>query len=204
MEGPPITPIPDEEVVNPHDSECCVCMDHLSDTKLEPCNHTVCLECATYLSFEKIKQCPLCRARFTHIVPEYKCSKPSNPLDFVNILPKSDILAKIILKVANKVTNPVNLTAMIKKLGNEISGFMSLTEAESILQYLEDNAKNTSEIGNMIVRMCNTPWLVDVKLASSGVCYFGNFGDKPSLEHALSILRNNRGNSFNSVSYNCR
>lgn len=172
MEGPHIIePVVTEPVVtepvNKHDSECCICMDNLSDTGLVPCSHTICLKCAVYLSFEKIKQCPLCRVKFTHIVPEYKCSRPSNPLDLVNIFPKSDSLAKIIMKVVKKVTDTEKLKDLILQIGNKISGFMSLTEAESILQYLEYNGKNTSQIGNMIVRMCNTPWLVDVRLASS-------------------------------------
>lgn len=89
MEDPHIIEPIVTEPVNTHDSECCICINHLSNTKLAPCNHTVCMECAVYLSFEKIKQCPLCRVKFTHIIPEYNCSRPSNPLDLVNIFPNT-------------------------------------------------------------------------------------------------------------------
>jgi hypothetical protein len=116
----------------------------------------------------------------------------------IKIFPKSDILAGTIFKVAKKVTDKTKLINLIHTIGNEISRFMSLTEAETILQYLKDNGKNTSEIGNMIVRICNTPWLVDVKLASSGVCYFG---DIPSLSLLLSLLCSNRGHNFKFVSF---
>jgi uncharacterized protein YeeX (DUF496 family) len=201
MEGPAAPNSENTPDVNPHDSECCICMDNLSDTIFRPCDHTVCLECAVYLSFEKIKQCPLCRAEFKSIVPHFKCSKPSNISDLVKIFPKSDVLAKTIMSVAKKITDKTKLISLIHNIGNEISGFMSLTEAETILQYLKDNGKNTCEIGNMIVRMCNTPWLVDVKLASSGVCYFGNFGEIPSLNELLTLLCSNRGHTFKSVSY---
>jgi hypothetical protein len=119
----------------------------------------------------------------------------------VKIVPKSDILAKTIMSVAKKVTDKTKLISLIHNIGNAISGFMSLTEAETILQYLKDNGKNASEIGNMLVRMCNTPWLVDVKLASSGVCYFGNFGEVPSLNELLILLCSNRGHTFKSVSF---
>jgi uncharacterized protein YeeX (DUF496 family) len=201
MEGPAASNSENTPDVNPHDSECCICIDNLSDTTFRPCDHIVCLECAVYLSFEKNKQCPLCRTEFKSIVPYFKCSKPSNISDLVKIFPKSDILAKTIMSVAKKITDKTKLISLIHNIGNEISGFMSLTEAETILQYLKDNGKNASEIGNMIVRMCNTPWLVDVKLASSGVCYFGNFGDIPSLSLLLSLLCSNRGHNFKSVSF---
>lgn len=37
---------------------CCICMSNEPDTVLDPCGHTVCLECFNKL---KTKNCPYCR-----------------------------------------------------------------------------------------------------------------------------------------------
>ena len=42
------------------------------------------------------------------------------------------------------------------------------------------------------VRVSNQPWAVDPALGGSGVCYFGNLGEKPTLNDGLFILRKNR------------
>jgi len=42
------------------------------------------------------------------------------------------------------------------------------------------------------VRVSNQPWAVDPALGGCGVCYFGNLGEKPTLNDGLFILRKNR------------
>jgi hypothetical protein len=52
---------------------------------------------------------------------------------------------------------------------------------------------------NMLVSFCEKPWDVDLKLGSHGLCYFGNFGDKPGVVNGINIIRRNY---FNKIKYN--
>jgi hypothetical protein len=138
------------------------------------------------------KKCHLCRKTVTHVLPSIE-SESEKVKQLSNIFSSNKDLVQIINHVIKKQNDSINISHLIKQIGIFCEGYISVDEAESILQYLQDNGKIHYTVRNMIVRLCNQPWLIDLKLGSHGLCYFGNFGELPTLTHALQILQYNHG-----------
>lgn len=192
MEGPASVVIETGDVIEDESEEqCCVCLDHIANTIISPCKHKLCLECAIPI-YESVKQCPLCRGELRYILSNLECGKPATASDYASIFGKSPDLFKYIMKGVNKITVAKNLAEFIKDIGSNIEGYISLDEAEILLKTINDKGIMNYVIKNAIVKLCNQPWAVDPALGGSGVCYFGNLGEKPTLNDGLFILRKNR------------
>lgn len=161
--------------------ECPICLDREVDVELQ-CKHEYCLRCAI-----KVNTCPMCRSEVLRIFLLEKSELdnkipiefPDNPLLFKSI---SDIIKKHRLRVSELIT----------QVSFEVKGFLSLTQTETLLSLAKTLGILDYKVEQNIVKLCNTPWSVDVGLGGSGVCYFGNTGYVPdNYQHARGILREN-------------
>lgn len=122
---------------------------------------------------------------------------PATISDLAKAVPHNPKIVTTIRSIMRKNLSAEETASLIQQVGAGMSGFISIDEAESILQDLINSGKIHYSVHSMMVRLCNQPWDVDKTLGSSGLCYFGNFGEKPnSVSAAIGILRINRADEY--------
>lgn len=53
---------------------CAVCFENPKDAVLVPCGHnTCCFKCASEISMQRVKRCPVCRSNFDQVIRVYRC-----------------------------------------------------------------------------------------------------------------------------------
>jgi hypothetical protein len=85
---------------------------------------------------------------------------------------------------------------LIFELARELHGWISVQQTNNLLIKARDKGVLDWRIRNSLVRLCNEPWRVDYDLAREGLCYYGNGGEIPFLEHGISLLWANVRNTF--------
>ena len=80
------------------------------------------------------------------------------------------------------------IARLVEQIGQQVEGYLTCDEAEFLLQISREHHYT---VVNMLVRLCNEPWKIDVSLGRHGVCYYGNMGTEPDLNTAFSILYHN-------------
>jgi hypothetical protein len=106
------------------------------------------------------------------------------------VYPSNDSLFQSILTLM-KGSDPRKVASLILQLAGGIGGFLSIAQAETILIKAKDEGLSVHYIQNNVVKLCNQPWDVNSELGGCGVCYYGNFGDRPFLQKAIDILNYN-------------
>ena len=139
------------------------------------------------------KECPLCRGKIKYCLSNLKCPRPACVTDLAKLVPYNGDIIKAVRQIIKKQTNPEKISALITQVGQQLPGYVTVDEAESVLQELINKGTIHYSVRNMMVRLCNQPWAVDRNLATHGLCYYGNFGETPSLSQAIDILRRNHG-----------
>jgi hypothetical protein len=82
------------------------------------------------------------------------------------------------------------VVAKIKSIVDDVGGWLTVSQANKILGMAEKlGIREKRGMPNLIVQLCHLPWDVDLKLGTYGLCYYGNFGDAPSLQRAIDMLR---------------
>ena len=74
----------------------------------------------------------------------------------------------------------------------EVQELFTLDQSEELLCTPRKDIDDYHKFQNLAVAICEEPWNVDVALGGSGVCYYGNLGERPSEEKQKHILRSNR------------
>ena len=176
-----------------------MCNDRVAGTKLG-CKHSFCLACIHEVYLQG-RPCPLCRSAIKMIVSNKECLKPALPTDLAGVVGNNKELFRAIWQIAQRHTNDETIARLIKDLAKQNPGYITLDQSENLLRYLHDNNKLHYSVRNMAVRLCNKPWQVDKRLATHGLCYFGNFGGEPTIKSGIDILKYNRGRSENFDGY---
>ena len=175
---------------NDNDS-CCICMERLTNTKISPCKHILCLECFIKL-FQTTKICPICRGQIRYVLTNEKCKYPAT---VENVIQKMTFHNKNLTKAIRQIIKSNNdgqkIANLIISIARIIPGHITLDESEQFLQELINSGKIFYRHRNILVRLCSEPWNVDLNLGTYGLCYFGNGGKKPTLDYAIKILDHN-------------
>lgn len=162
----------------------------------------LCIKCFINIWNSKQRKCP-------------KCSSNTNVFNFDSQMNVGDIYTNIFVSINAKNSSDLykclktyltgvkqsngdeqdivtNIVDMYKKFYKEEKVCIRLTvdQIEDLLE-MYDLLGNYYKIHQLLVCLCEYPWKVDVKLGRSGVCYFGNLGDRPRLSTLASMIVTN-------------
>ena len=193
------------------EAECAVCLDAKPNVLLT-CRHAcICTVCLRELLQDGVLKCPLCRhERNQAVLLDMKSSLTDVARD-MDHRELDDTLYRLLLallEIASTTTfNPTQVWDTIQAYYKTTPGVISVDQAESLLTMAEKKNlplhKEYYGIQALIVILTSFPWSVDVRLASSGVCYYGNMGNVPSLIMMANLYTANHdkilGRPFKSV-----
>jgi hypothetical protein len=172
------------------EEECPVCMETPPNVMFSPCRHSCCFLCAM-----KLKECPLCRAP----IKSRMSRKMEDHEHIVSLFPTFFTENKALYKSISVVLGDKDTkktAVLIFELARELHGWISVQQTNNLLIKARDKGVLDWRIRNSLVRLCNEPWRVDYDLAREGLCYYGNGGEIPFLEHGISLLWANVRNTF--------
>lgn len=183
--------------------ECAICFVDTPIVQMGSCRHQcLCLPCFVTLALDKVHiKCPICRTevRQNCAVLEMGVSITPHLRDF-DARKHDPTFVKFLFDLI-KIMNPVycsssKLVEHIRERYMFNPSTITVSEAEAFLDACCANNFNTMEnfylIKNITVQLADLPWTVDIQKASSGICYYGNFGEEPSsMLHARNIYLTN-------------
>ena len=100
-------------------------------------------------------------------------------------------ITRVISKLPAGLKVSDNSIKMLMEMMDSPNQMFSLDQTENLLNLLTDNNSLTCQAEKFLVSRCLEPWSVDVKLAVSGVCYFGNSGIVPGPKSAIELVEQN-------------
>lgn len=181
--------------------ECVICFEKNINVKLNPCNHKYCLKCALIIYFLH-KKCSFCTRKIKSVITIDKENDLSKETAIMWSEPANPFFFKFLMNFIKNLSVKDNLLEAIETITEIYLDFhpkvknyiLSLVQCEELLVLAKQNLSYNqyyAKLEQFLVCLCQTPWLVDVKLASSGVCYFGDFGDTPSILRTIGLLNYN-------------
>lgn len=163
--------------------ECAICMEALPNVYVCPCQHELCLRCAL-----TIKLCPFCRGdikRLDYCV-KYKTAAETRR-NLAAMYPPGDLYKAI--KPLIRGNDAEKIAALITSVVDLVGGWLTVAQANKLLARAEETNVREYFLCKLVVQLCHLPWDVDLKLGGCGLCYYGNYGDAPSLQDAINMLR---------------
>jgi len=164
------------------DAECPICMDAVPNACIYPCTHELCLQCAL-----KVKLCPFCRGKIVRLGYCVKSKTAAQTrVELAAMYPPGDLYKAIKPIIRGPDAEKIGL--LIVSIVDLVGGWLTAEQTNKLLARAEQAGARKYFICNLLVQLCHLPWDVDLKLGGCGLCYYGNFGDSPSLQLAINML----------------
>lgn len=190
------------------DNTCVVCLDHRAQIRFgghkDYCNHAcLCLACywtIVQTTPSKMRFCFICNIERTH-VSFVDGSKIGAPILATLITQNhmSQTFMTFLFKYLVMIKSPPftihKLGMLYKTLRKEYMAwnrpYITVAQCEALLELCISkrvfDLHASYKLRNALVTLCATPWRVDVKLGSHGVCHHGNMGYVP--ETPMAVIR---------------
>jgi hypothetical protein len=185
--------------------ECIICLDGDAQIRFRGCKHCVAC-CKCFIDKDggaRLASCPVCRTK----VVDMEASPPFTIDGLVHDHVMSELGAqhneRLVRAMEFIVRGSVGAIQLCRKAmthyseSAESSGFpmLSVDQAESLITAAGKRVGHDEfvyYVHHLFVCMCVHPWNVDKKVGRSGLCYYGNFGQKPFLREGIAMVVMNR------------
>lgn len=186
---------------------CRTCNLRPADVVISKCSHqpVMCSPCYFVHHYkDKMQKCVECGNELTRTSStSFKCDDEHLAL-YVDYFVPPNVASKHLFGTLRTILRTIPSTCIYKVLSLLKENYavfnqdviptvlLSKEQTETLITLFElfgVDQKHTVDFYNVFVSMCKTPW--SVSNGRHGVCYHGNFGDKPSFDKLHSILYSN-------------
>lgn len=176
--------------------ECVVCLDAIPELGFGKCRHQcVCSSCFASLPAVKERRktfpCPLCRAESRLSMVFIAVSVEDAIYRSFDARAPNEELAMFVEKISSIDMSPGLLSSILRERYSADPGVIGYEMALSSFSLVKSHHPNNelTELEKVFTSLSDFPWKME-KLRN-GLCYHGNFGERPSIQLAYSMFTEN-------------